>query len=68
MLGVAIDVRWVALNEKSRSPGERLLDVETLKEPSYDVEATPSAISLGTPQICTSHMETRDCIRELSLP
>jgi hypothetical protein len=55
-------------NEKSRSPGERLLDVRLWVSLPYDVEATPSTRSLGTPQICTSHMETRDCTRELSLP
>jgi len=36
--------------------------------PCYDVEATPSADDLGTPQICTSVMETRDRTEELALP
>ena len=36
--------------------GKRLLNVRTLRGPSYGVEATSLAISFGMPQICTSDM------------
>jgi hypothetical protein len=60
----------IGLRLKRKEPpplGKRLLDVGTLVSPCYNVEATPSASSLGTPQICTSVMETRDRTGELPL-